>query len=510
MDPPDGNAVAFGGRDFGVFRSRYDKYHAGEDWWQSRGGSSNLGLPVYSIGHGRVTYAQPLGWGRDQGVIIIRHTFDDGRSILSFYGHLDPPSVTLNVGDCVTRGQKIGEIGKPRTPPHLHFEIRTHMPDEPGGGYWPVDPTLAGWLPPSQTIWHTRMATAVGVTWARPFNAGDSMGIGLIDSNTMTILEDGRLIGLDTATGVVRWEHKGHEGDIVNAMLEQTHGRIFLVNRRSVVAAFALEESPGETLPAAEPLWEIDVNAAGGPTLLPLPDGGIAVAGWRQITAVSANGQLLWEHEISRLPYSWTLFNDQLIFSTAGNQGGVWLADANGAEQWDGLKDGRLQVVGNQLWLYDGLGVYRLEPETRTVEPLIALPISSAGAGDILALPDGGALLAHQDSADSRLLYFDGGGEPLWERSYARQIDGRPYLFLAGERPYLLAEDTISGSGYLFLYAIDLDGASLSHIFTGGSRSPIANDNWALPADDLILIQVGGGSMVGLDPETAETAVRKQ
>lgn len=508
MDPPDGDAVASGGRDFGVYRSRYDKYHAGEDWWQSRG-QSNFGLPVYSIGHGRVTYAQPLGWGRDQGVIIIRHTFDDGRSILSFYGHLDPPSVTLKAGDCVTRGQKIGEIGKPRTPPHLHFEIRTHMPDEPGGGYWPVDPTLAGWLPPSQTIWHTRLATAVGVTWALPFSEGDSKGIGLIDPTTMVIVKDGQLIGLDIASGAVRWQHEGAEGDIMNAMLDPTRGLIFMVNRRSLVAAYALEETPTGTLPADEPLWEMDVNAAGGPTLLPLPDGGVAVAGWRQITAVSANGQLLWEQEISRLPYSWTLFNDQLFFTTSGTQGGVWLADANEAKRWEGLKDGRLQVVGNQLWLYDGLGLYRLEPETRAVEPLIALPVSYAGIGDILALPDGGALLAHQDSADSRLLRFDGDGELLWERSYARQIDGRPQLILVGERPYLLTEKTQSGSGYLSLYAIDLDGSRLSHIFSGGTRSPIASDNWALPTDDLILIQVGGGSMVGLDPQAAETAVQQ-
>jgi len=508
MDPPNGDAVASGGRDFGVYRSRYDKYHAGEDWWQSRG-QSNFGLPVYSIGHGQVTYAQPLGWGRDQGVVIIRHTFANGRSVLSFYGHLDPPSVTLKAGACVTRGQKIGEIGKPRTPPHLHFEMRTHMPDEPGGGYWPVDPTLAGWLPPSQTIWHTRMATAVGVTWARPFSEGDSKGIGLIDPTTMAVIEDGQLIGLDIASGAVRWRHEGPEGDIMNAMLDQARGQIFLVNRRSLVAAYALEEAPTGTLPADEPLWEMDVSAAGGPMLLPLPDGGIAVAGWRLITAISHSGQLLWEQEIARLPSSWTLFNDQLLFSTSGTQGGVWLADADGAAYWEGLKDGRLQVVGDQLWHYDGAGIYRLDPETRTVEPLIVLPVSYVGASGFIALPGGGALLAHQDSADRRLLYFDNDGALLWERSYARQVNGRPNLFLVGERPYLLTQDDRSGASYLSLYAIDLDDASLNHIFTGGTRSPISGNNWALPAGDLILIQVGGGSMVGLDPKAAEAAVQQ-
>jgi murein DD-endopeptidase MepM/ murein hydrolase activator NlpD len=93
LDPPNG-ADASGGSDFGVFRSRYGKFHSGEDWWGVRGRQS-FGEPVYAIGHGLVTYAEPEGWNRDKGVIIVRHIFDDGREVLSFYGHLDPPSVLL-------------------------------------------------------------------------------------------------------------------------------------------------------------------------------------------------------------------------------------------------------------------------------------------------------------------------------------------------------------------------------------------------------------------------------
>jgi len=134
LNPPEGDGVARGGGDFGIYRGRYEKYHAGEDWWMSPWRSS-FGSPVYSIGHGRVTYAAPNGWGRDQGIVIVRHSFADGRQVLSFYGHLDPDSVILINGDCVTRGERVGAIGRPTTGPHLHFEIRTHMPDEPGTGY---------------------------------------------------------------------------------------------------------------------------------------------------------------------------------------------------------------------------------------------------------------------------------------------------------------------------------------------------------------------------------------
>ena len=163
LDPPDAKNVRFGGQDFGAFRDTYYGYHAGEDWWGTGGDVSSFGAPVHSIGHGVVTYAEPNGWGRDKGVIIIRHTFPDGSRILSFYGHLHPPSVTLRLGDCVVRGDQIGQIGQPRSSPHLHFEIREHMPSSTGRGYWSSDPAKAGWKPPSQFIWTYRMGTSPGV-----------------------------------------------------------------------------------------------------------------------------------------------------------------------------------------------------------------------------------------------------------------------------------------------------------------------------------------------------------
>ena len=168
IDPPNAANVSRGGGDFGVFRERYDKFHAGEDW----GGPNNrpnLGTPVYSIGHGLVTYAQPLGWGRDKGVVIVEHTFADGRTVLSFYGHLDPESVLLTPGTCVQRGQLVGLIGQPRGFPHLHFEVRTQAPYQTLTGYWPEDPRTQGWLWPSQEVWAARVAAVPGVAWARPF-----------------------------------------------------------------------------------------------------------------------------------------------------------------------------------------------------------------------------------------------------------------------------------------------------------------------------------------------------
>jgi murein DD-endopeptidase MepM/ murein hydrolase activator NlpD len=49
---------------------------------------------------------------------------DMGNSQYALYAHLKPYSVTLQVGDVVTEGQKLGLLGNTgnTTGPHLHFQ----------------------------------------------------------------------------------------------------------------------------------------------------------------------------------------------------------------------------------------------------------------------------------------------------------------------------------------------------------------------------------------------------
>jgi murein DD-endopeptidase MepM/ murein hydrolase activator NlpD len=103
--------------------------HLGEDWNGRGGGDTDLGLPVFAIGHGMVMFAQDygLGWGN---VVILRHAYDEGTTrkfIDSLYGHLD--RVDVRPGQHVRRGQQVGTIGNNRGmyDAHLHLEVRRDL-----------------------------------------------------------------------------------------------------------------------------------------------------------------------------------------------------------------------------------------------------------------------------------------------------------------------------------------------------------------------------------------------
>jgi murein DD-endopeptidase MepM/ murein hydrolase activator NlpD len=103
--------------------------HVGEDWDGVRGGDTDLGDPIYSIGDGIVVFARDvhLGWGN---VVIVRHAYRDSgnvRYIDALYGHLD--TMLVSRGQRVSRGQQIATMGTAhgQYDAHLHFEIRKNL-----------------------------------------------------------------------------------------------------------------------------------------------------------------------------------------------------------------------------------------------------------------------------------------------------------------------------------------------------------------------------------------------
>jgi len=523
--------VGRGGTDFSRYRERYSGFHAGEDWGGPNG--RRMGTPVYSIGHGRVIYAHPNGWGVDQGTVIVRHVMPDGSLILSFYGHLDPPSVTLRYGECVARGDKIGEIGDPRGRPHLHFEIRTHMPAEPGPGYWSVDPTLAGWFPPSLTIWESRIEASPGYVWARPPSregAARAEAAGFLPGDIMVLLEAGRLRGVSVEDGGPRWTQpapptatpqpaatpdptriarEAEAAAPVSAALDEVDPVVYTVDARERLQAF----STGGEAPDFEPLWQVELEIAGTPALYPLPDGGIVAVGRQEVVALNAGGRRLWRQSLAEPAGEAVRAGDYLFLPMGRVEPTLWSLTREGATPWNGLPAGTpVGGDGDGLWLYAREGIYRLDPSVPSAQLALVLPpplfgAAVHGSGDAVALADGGLLVAHQDLDDRRLLRFDADGALVWERSYRAAGDGEARLAVLGDKAYL----TLTDEGPTMMVTVlsaDLDAGNLVRLFGGGTREGVSQNTWLLATPSgMLLVNIGGGHMVALDPDAAEEAV---
>lgn len=119
--------------------------HSGEDW--NRGaGDGDLGDPVCAVGDGVVVQARFFArWGN---IVLIEHSFAGGTRRWSQYAHLNSIEPSVAPGVTVSKGQRIGTIGKQGSGAcrmdglhcaHLHFEIRQA---DVRANNWPRDPAV--------------------------------------------------------------------------------------------------------------------------------------------------------------------------------------------------------------------------------------------------------------------------------------------------------------------------------------------------------------------------------
>jgi murein DD-endopeptidase MepM/ murein hydrolase activator NlpD len=107
------------------------KFHKGIDFTAPRG------TAIQATGNGKVVRIQKKALGYGKNVLI-----DHGFGYTSLYAHMN--EIIVNVGDVVTKGQKIGTIGSTgtSTAPHLHYEVRIN-----GHQVDPIDYCMDGLTP---------------------------------------------------------------------------------------------------------------------------------------------------------------------------------------------------------------------------------------------------------------------------------------------------------------------------------------------------------------------------
>lgn len=105
---------SYGWRVHPIFKSR--TFHSGVDM------AAPYGTAIYASNSGKVIYS---GWYGGYGkVVIIDHGKINNQNTSTLYAHMSASNV--NVGEYVTKGQKVGNVGTTgySTGPHLHFEVR--------------------------------------------------------------------------------------------------------------------------------------------------------------------------------------------------------------------------------------------------------------------------------------------------------------------------------------------------------------------------------------------------
>ena len=97
-----------------------------------------------------------------------------------------------------------------------------------------------------------------------------------------------------------------------------------------------------------------------------------------------------------------------------------------------------------------------------------------------------------------------------WERSIAGILQGNPLLLVQGDQVYLVSQGSGSGISEVSIFGIDLERAELTLLFSGGTRSAVANHTGTFVLDEeLILVNVGGRSLTAVDPGLANEVVEQ-
>ncbi len=125
-------------------------FHTGDDL-ETFPDEANNDIPVFSIAQGEVIEVNYVsGYG---GLIVALHRLV-GESVTAYYGHINLDSATVKVGDMVSTGQKLADLGQGCSTQtdgerkHLHFALHKGAEIDVRG-YVQTQDELNSWINPS-------------------------------------------------------------------------------------------------------------------------------------------------------------------------------------------------------------------------------------------------------------------------------------------------------------------------------------------------------------------------
>jgi outer membrane protein assembly factor BamB len=383
--------------DFGIYRARFGGRHTGIDV-----AFEQLGAPVYAAARGQVTYSDPAGWDTEKGVVVIQHTFPDGSTVNTLYGHMEELNDHLFPinGQCVERGDIIGAIGSPsRGLPHLHYEIRTRYRYEGGPGYTDVNPLELGWLNPLDFTFLANIR--VLPAYRSYFSLTESPILPPLRLNDGTyVIAHGKFLEGVTTTGAVLWRFD---------TFGSTIGLLALPDGRSLAATSA-EQVLVLTNGVYSALWSLP-GLRNGPLLM-----GSAVVFMRDdnsLAAFTPDGSPMWATPpLSGRLARWALSGDRLAVATQDHQ--LTLIGPDGIILYQNTFTNPILPFAaddNRFWLLDGSGVSEINRDLTIIPHFdTGRPISYGAAlvynGDLFYLYTGEGRAVYAYSSNGVLTWI--------------------------------------------------------------------------------------------------------
>jgi murein DD-endopeptidase MepM/ murein hydrolase activator NlpD len=136
-----------------VSPERFNGYHTGVDL-EVKEGEESAKVPVLALCAGKVKLKQ---WVSGYGGVLITSCQLDGEAVTVIYGHLDLDSIKYKVGDELSAGSLIGDLGKgyssetDQERKHLHLAIHRGTATVLAG-YVATEGQLKAWLDPMKYL----------------------------------------------------------------------------------------------------------------------------------------------------------------------------------------------------------------------------------------------------------------------------------------------------------------------------------------------------------------------
>jgi outer membrane protein assembly factor BamB len=286
---------------------------------------------------------------------------------------------------------------------------------------------------------------------------------------------------LDATTGAVDWSRSVSD-TVRQAIVSADQTTIYLTTISNTLQAID---------PRGDLRWQVAFTPTTRTILIPSPDGGVIAHDGRDLISLAANGDQLWRIENLPSPIDWLSDDGDLVFTVDGDQPAVYRLDRSGRVNLIAALTGRLAATADQLFVYAPTALYRL---SNTPELLKLLDRTGYTRGSMIAMPDGGVLLAHNGVVGRRLIALRPDGSLRWERSIQQLTGEAPHLMAANGEVYAVTQE---GD----VWWIDQQWGDAQRVLDGTRLLTLPGEaRSVVTSDGTLIFDARGGRLVALDP----------